>query len=71
MLVSIDSSGTASDSHVVLFSGNRWLDSNKLTSVELGVFDKNTALLYLYVDQAKETLGERIRRGAVVGRLHV
>lgn len=30
--------------------GNRWLDYNQLTSLEVGVFDKNTALLGLYVD---------------------
>jgi hypothetical protein len=31
-------------------SGNRYLYNNALTSLKVGVFDKNTALTYLYVD---------------------
>jgi hypothetical protein len=30
--------------------GNRWLDDNQLTSLEVGVFDNNTVLDALYVD---------------------
>jgi hypothetical protein len=30
--------------------GNRDLYDNQLTSLEVGIFDKNTALKYLYVD---------------------
>jgi len=30
--------------------GNRYLDNNQLTSLEVGVFDKVTALEVLYVD---------------------
>lgn len=30
--------------------GNRGLDINQLTALKVGVFDKNTALSFLYVD---------------------
>ena len=41
-------------------SDNRDLETNQLTSLGVGVFDKNTALVRLYVDQAN---GERGRPG--------
>jgi hypothetical protein len=44
--------------------GNRHLQNNELTSLEVGVFNKNTALSQLYVDQ-KQTGGL-----AVGKRLH-
>jgi hypothetical protein len=44
---------------------NRSLRNNQLTSLEVGVFDKNTALTTLYVDQGKMISGTKIRRGAV------
>jgi hypothetical protein len=37
--------------------GNRWLYNNQLTSLEVGVFDKNTALDDLYVDTKRKGLG--------------
>ena len=37
--------------------GNRYLHNNQLTSLEVGVFDKNTALTDLYVDAKRKGLG--------------
>jgi hypothetical protein len=45
-------------------SGNRWLYSNKLTSLEVGIFDKNTALRVLYVDSSAK--GRNISEGVAV-----
>lgn len=33
-------------------SGNRGLSDNQLTSLEVGIFGKNTALIVVYVGQA-------------------
>lgn len=41
---------------------NRSLSDNQLTSLEVGLFDKNTALTQLYVDQAESSAVKRSRK---------
>jgi hypothetical protein len=43
-------------------SGNRQLATNQLTSLEVGVFDKNTALKYMYVDPSAKGWDMPLRR---------
>jgi hypothetical protein len=47
-----DVCGGASNSHGSP-PGNSWLHDNQLTSLDVGIFDKNTALRNMYVDRLK------------------
>jgi len=43
--------------------GNRYLHDNQLTSLEVGAFDKNTALNWLYVDTKQKGFRDEARKG--------
>lgn len=44
-----------SSRHVLCFRplGHSWLGGNELTALDVGIFDKNTALKILYVDEGR------------------
>lgn len=52
MLISCDVCDNAHESHVASgLSGSRYLNNNNLMALDVGVFDKNTALTVLYVGE--------------------
>ena len=51
---------------LLLFPSSSFLYNNRLTSLEAGIFDKNTELYNVYVDRAKKS-SDVIRKEAVEG----